>query len=165
MNLKEQTAAFLAEKRIAVVGVSRNSSTGTGNGILRALRDKGYEVFPVNPEATRLEGVACYPDVGSIPGGVGAVIIVTRPETAEAVMRDCVAYDIHHVWMHGNPMFGQATSSVSAAATEYGRRHGLNVIDGACPLMFVAGADFGHRCMRWLLGVSGKLPKADAVAA
>ena len=165
MNLKEQTAAFLAQKRLAVVGVSRRSQTGTGNGIFRALRDKGYEVFPVNPEATRLEGVTCYPHVGAIPGGVDAVIIVTRPETAEEVMRDCVAYDIHHVWMHGNPMFGQAASSVSAAATEYGRHHGLNVIDGACPLMFVAGADIGHRCMRWLLGVSGKLPKAETAAA
>ena len=165
MNLKEQTAAFLAQKRIAVVGVSRSSKTGTGNGIFRALRDKGYELFPVNPEATQLEGVTCYPHVGAIPDGVDAAIIVTRPETAEEVMRDCVAYDIHHVWMHGNPMFGQASSSVSTAAAEYGRRHGLNVIAGACPLMYVAGADFGHRCMRWLLSVSGKLPKAESIAA
>jgi hypothetical protein len=52
-------------------------------------------------------------------------------------------------------MFGAKSTSVSKAAVDYGREHGVAVIDGGCPLMFV---DFPHKCMLWILGITGKLP-------
>lgn len=158
MSLKDQTDAFLAQKRIAVVGVSRTAATG--NAIFKKFRDKGYEVFPINPKATEVEGVPCYPTVKDVPGGVEAVLIVTSPEVTEKVMHDCVEAGVSHVWMHYNGLFGAGTSSVSEAAVKLGRENGINVIPGACPMMYIEGADFGHRCMRWLLGVTGKLPQA-----
>ncbi|HYW24081.1 MAG TPA: CoA-binding protein, partial [Terriglobales bacterium] len=82
--IKEAAADFLANKRIAVTGVSRNPQDHGSNVVYRRLRERGYEVFAVNPLADRVEGDRCYHDLRSIPGGVGAVVIGTRPETAEA---------------------------------------------------------------------------------
>lgn len=156
MNVKIQSEAFLAQKRIAVVGVSRNQ--GTGNSILKALQGRGYEVVPVNPNAAEVEGQKCYPNLKEIPSGVNAVVIVTNPEVTKNVAQECVEVGVDHVWMHFNAMFGESNSSVSEEAAEYCRQNGINVIAGGCPLMFGEGADFGHKCMRWLLGVTGKLP-------
>jgi uncharacterized protein len=91
----------------------------------------------------------------SIPGGVDAVVIATRSETAEATMRDCAELDITHVWMHR--AFG--AGSVSKAAAEYGRQHGISVIDGGCPLMFGSTSDAGHRAMRFVCTLTGNVPK------
>jgi predicted CoA-binding protein len=152
-SVKEAATAFLANKRVAVTGVSRTPSTHGSNSVYRRLRDRGYEVFAVNPNAGEVEGDRCYKDLRSIPGGVGAVVIATRPENAEHTMRECAELGIKHVWMH----WGGGASSVSASATEYGRQHGITVIDGGCPLMFAPTADFGHRVMRVVL--SGRVPK------
>jgi uncharacterized protein len=156
MSLQAQAEQFFAQKRIAVVGVSREA--GTGNSIFKALRGRGLDVVPINPKASEIEGRPCYPTVQSVPGGVGAAVIVTRPEVTETVVRDCAAAGVSHVWMHYNPMFGAGNSSVSDAAVAYCRQQGISVIDGACPLMFGQGADFPHRCMRWILARFGRLP-------
>jgi predicted CoA-binding protein len=152
-TVKEAATAFLANKRVAVTGVSRTPKGHGSNLVYRRLSDRGYEVFAVNPNANEVEGDRCYHDLKSIPGGVQAVVIGTRPETAEDTMRECAELGIKHVWMHRGPGAG----SVSAAATEYGRQHGITVIDGGCPLMFQPTADLGHRIMR-LMNV-GKVPK------
>jgi predicted CoA-binding protein len=156
MSIEVQAKDFLAQKRIAVVGVSRQQ--GTGNAIFKALRRRGFETVPVNPNVSEVEGETCYPDLKSIPGGVDAAVVVTRPEVTERVVRDCVEAGISRVWMHHNALFGARTSSVSEAATAYGREHGVEMIAGGCPLMFGDGADLGHRCMRWLLRVTHRLP-------
>ena len=152
-SVKEAAAAFLANKRVAVTGVSRTPKTHGSNNVYRRLRDRGYEVFAVNPNTDTVEGDPSYQDLKSIPGGVDAVVIGTRPETAEATMRECAELGIEHVWMH----WGSGGSSVSAAATEYGRQQGITVIDGGCPLMFGPTADFGHKVMRFVY--AGKVPK------
>jgi uncharacterized protein len=133
--------------------VSRTPKTHGSNTVYQRLRDRGYEVFAVNPNAQEVEGDPCYPDLRSIPGGVEAVVIGTRPERAEATVHECAELGIKHVWMH----HGAGGSSVSAAATEYGRQHGITVIDGGCPLMFGPTADVGHKVMRVLL--AGRVPK------
>jgi len=156
MSLQTQAEAFLAQERIAVVGVSRKG--GTGKEIFKALRKRGYEVVPVNTKTSEVLGETCYPKVSAIDGGVGAVVVATRAEMAEDVMRDCVEAGVTHVWMHYNALFGAKSSSVSQEAADYGREHGVEVIAGGCPLMFGDGADLGHRCMRWWLGVTKKLP-------
>lgn len=154
MEFQELAHDFLAQKRIAVVGVS-SSQQGTGNAIYQALRNKGYTLFPVHPQATSIEGDTCYPNLQAIPNGVDGALIITRPEVSEQVMRDAVAAGIPRVWMHYNALFGASNSSVSQAAVAYGRENGLKVIDGGCPLMFM---DTAHKCMRWILDKMGKLP-------
>lgn len=152
-GINQATATFLGSKRVAVTGVSRHPSNHGSNTVYRRLRDRGYQVFAVNPNADRVEGDACYHDLRSIPGGVEAVVIGTRPEYAEGTMRECAELGIKQVWMHRGPGAG----SVSAAATRFGREHGITVIEGGCPLMFGPTADFGHRLLRFVY--AGKVPK------
>ena len=152
-NITEAASEFLAHRRVAVTGVSRHPKSHGSNTIYKRLRERGYDVFAVNPNADEVEGDRAYKDLRSIPGGVEAVVIATRPEIAEATMRECAELGIKHVWMH----WGSGGSSVSAAATAYGRQHDLTVIDGGCPLMFGPAADFGHKILRRVL--SGHVPK------
>jgi predicted CoA-binding protein len=152
-NINQAAAEFLASKRVAVTGVSRTPKTHGSNNVYRRLRERGYQVFAVNPNTDQIEGDRCYQDLKSIPGGVEAVVIGTRPEIAEDTMRECAELGITRVWMHRGPGAG----SVSAAATSYGRAHGIAVIDGGCPLMFGPTADLGHKIMR--LVYAGHVPK------
>jgi len=152
-TMKEAASAFLAKKRIAVTGVSRRPADHGANTVFKRLRDRGYEVFAVNPNAEEVEGARSYHDLRSIPGGVEAVIIATSPKNAEDTMRECVDLGINQVWMHRGPGAG----SVSTAATDYGRQHGVTVIDGGCPCMFGPTADLGHKLMRIVL--SSHVPK------
>jgi predicted CoA-binding protein len=152
-TIKEAASEFLSHKRVAVTGVSRAPKNHGSNTVYKRLRDRGYEVFAVNPNADTVEGDIAYHDLRSIPGGVEAVVIGTRPEIAEQTMHECADLGIKHVWMHR----GAGAGSVSPAATDYGRAHGITVIDGGCPCMFGPTADVGHKLMR--LVYAGNLPK------
>jgi uncharacterized protein len=152
-SIAEAASEFLAHKRVAVTGVSREPKSHGSNTVYKRLRERGYDVFAVNPNAKEVEGDRSYKDLRSIPGGVDAVVIGTRPERAEAAMQECAELGIKHVWMH----WGAGASSVSEAATVYGREHGITVIDGGCPLMFGSTADFGHKVIRRVL--AGRVPK------
>ena len=155
LSTKDAAAGFLAKKRIAVTGVSRNPEGHGSNAVYKRLRDRGYEVFAVNPNADEVEGDSCFHDLKSIPGGVEAVVIGTRPELAEATVRECAELGISQVWMHRGPGLG----SVSDRAAAYGREQGMTVIAGGCPLMFGPTADFGHRCMKAIFSLTGRVPR------
>ena len=155
LTVKQAAAEFLASKRVAVTGVSRTPRSHGGNVVYQRLRERGYQVFAVNPNATEVEGDPCFPDLKSIPGGVEAVVIAARPETAAATVRECAELGIGHVWMHRGPGHG----SVSETATAYGRDHGITVIDGGCPCMFGPTADRGHKAMRFVLSLAGNIPR------
>ena len=156
-TLATRVDEFLAQKRIAVAGVSRdNSHHPTGNLIYRRLKKTGHEVFPVNPHMHTFEGDRCYPDLQSIPGGVDGVVIVTRPDSTDRIVRDCSDARVRRVWMHQSLADG---SSVSSKAVAYCHQHKISVIAGACPMMYGGHADFGHACMRWILKLTGKLPE------
>ena len=153
--IKDAASEFLTKKRVAVTGVSRKPKNHGSNNVYRRLRERGYEVFAVNPNAQEVEGDRSYPDLSSIPGGVEAVVIGTRPELAEDTMHECAELGIGHVWMHRGPGAG----SVSPAAADYGRSHGITVIDGGCPCMFGPTADFGHKAMRLVFTLTGNVPR------
>jgi uncharacterized protein len=155
VRIKEAAGEFLAHKRIAVTGVSRKPQGHGSNVVYQRLRQRGYEVFAVNPNTDQVEGDVSYHDLKSIPGGVEAVVIGTRPEIAEDTMRECADLGITHVWMHRS--FGKG--SVSDVATDYGLKHGITVIDGGCPLMFEPTADGGHKVMRFVFTMTGKVPR------
>lgn len=153
--IHEAASEFLANKRIAVTGVSRNRGSHGSNAVYQRLRERGYEVFAVNPNADQVEGDRCYHDLKSIPGGVGAVVIGTRAERAEATMRECAELGIKHVWMHRSVDRG----SVSNEATSYGRQQGISVIPGGCPLMFEPVSDGAHKAMKFVFSLTGAVPR------
>lgn len=152
---KDVAAEFLAEKRVAVTGVSRDPRSHGSNVVYQRLRDRGYEVFAVNPNTDEVEGDRCYPDLRSIPGGVAWVVIGTKSERAEAAVRECAELGIRRVWLHRGPGGG----SVSPEAVEWGRANGMTVIAGGCPCMFGPTADAGHRVMRMALSLKGNVPR------
>lgn len=137
---------FLAGRRIAVAGVSRDRNQ-PANLIYRRLRDTGHEVAAINPSTDRVEGDPCYPDLRAVPCRVDGVVIATPPAAAAEVVRACVELGIPRVWMHRS--FGEG--SVSAEAVALCRSHGIGVIVGGCPMMYCGKVDLGHRCMRWIL--------------
>ena len=154
-SIKNAASEFLANKRVAVTGVSRTPDNHGSNVVYTRLRERGYQVFAVNPNAEEVAGDPSYHDLRSIPGGVDAVVIGTRPELAEETMRECAELGIEHVWMHRS--FG--AGSVSDAAATYGREHGISVIDGGCPCMFDPTADLGHKAMRVVFTLNGHVPR------
>jgi uncharacterized protein len=154
-TIKEAATKFLSNKRIAVTGVSRKPQSHGSNVVYQRLRERGYEVFAVNPNAEQVEGDRSYRDLKSIPGGVDAVVIGTKPQTAETTMRECAELGVRQVWMHRSVDAG----SVSTAATKYGRERGITVIDGGCPLMFDPVSDGGHKAMRFVFTLTGRVPR------
>jgi hypothetical protein len=154
--MKEAAAEFLSHGQIAVAGVSR-SSEGAANLIYRKLRSLGYKVFAVNPHAETVEGDKCYPNLAAIPDHPDGVVIVTKPEVADQIVRECADLGINRVWMHKG--MDSKGASVSGEAVAFCRERGISVIPGGCPMMFCKDADLGHRFMRWLLGLTGGLPK------
>jgi len=156
LRMKDAASEFLANKRVAVTGVSRNSQSHGANVIYQRLRQRGYEVFAINPNADEVEGDPCYHDLKSIPGGVDWVVIGTKPEAANATVRECEELGVKRVWMH-QPPFGPG--SVSESAADYGREHGMTVIRGGCPCMFDPTADPGHKVLRAVGRVTSKVPR------
>ena len=140
---------FLAQKRIAVVGVSDKRDTGC-NLAYKKLMENGYQVYGVNPRIPTYEGRPCYPDLKSIPEKVDAVFILASPKVTEQIVQQCVELGIKHVWMHcmmgTKPGLAASMTSVSQSAVELCKAHGIAVIPGSCPNQFLK-PDFGHTLM------------------
>ncbi len=146
---------FLAQKKIAVAGVSRSDSNAPANLIYRKLRDAGYRVFAVNPRADSVEGDRCYHNLRSLPEPVDAAVLATPASAARALVEECFQAGIPRVWMHRS--LGEG--SVSNDAVAFCREKNMAVIPGGCPMMFCAPVDFPHKCMGWILKLTGNLPK------
>lgn len=155
-------ADFLSQKCIAVAGVSSERET-PANLIFKMLRDRGMTVYGVNPKHDVYRGERCYPDIASLPERPDGVVVVTRPEIAEDIVRQCIAGGVPRIWLHSmlgtRPTLFRTTAakitSVSAEAIELCRRNGITVIPGSCPMQFAG--DLGHRCMRGMLRLAGAL--------
>ena len=137
-----------------MAGVSRQSGQ-PANLIFRRLKQVGYEVFPVNPATTHVEGTTCYHDIASVPGPLDAVMIVTAPHDAADVVRQCADCGVPRVWFHRS--FGNG--SVSDDAVHMCEARGVASIVGGCPMMFCEPVDVAHRCMRWWLQRQGRVPR------
>jgi len=148
---------FLAQKRIAVVGVSDKRETGC-NLNYKKFKEAGYQVYAVNPRIDKFEGDVCYPDLKSIPEKPDAVFMLTNPKVTEQIVQQCVDLGVKHVWMHcmmgTKPGLVQGMTSVSPSAVETCKANGISVIPGSCPNQFLK-PDFGHAMMRGLWGMLG----------
>jgi predicted CoA-binding protein len=151
--------AFLAQKKIAVVGVSTKRETGC-NMSYKKFKETGYQVFAINPHLTSFEGDPCYPDLRSLPGKVEAVFILASPTVTDQIVGQCVDLGIKHVWMHcmlgTRPGLAAGISSVSTEAVRICKENGIAVIPGSCPNQFLK-PDFGHSMMRRLWRTFGFL--------
>jgi predicted CoA-binding protein len=150
---------FLAQEKIAVVGVSDQRETGC-NLAYRKFKDNGYQVSAVNPRLETFEGDPCYPDLGSIPEKPDAVFILTNPKISEQIVQQCVDLGVQHVWMHclmgTRPGLAASMTSVSQDAVQMCKDNGIQVIPGTCPNQFLK-PDFGHSLMRMMFRTVGFL--------
>lgn len=156
MTLNERIADFLAQRRIAVAGVSATRAL-PGNLIYGKLKGAGYQVVAIVPGASTFEGDPCYADLAAVPDGVDGLVVATRPELTTDLVRQAIAASVPRVWMHESLIHGG--TSVSPEAVALCREHGIALIAGGCPMMYCAPVDFGHRCMCWLMKVTGGLPE------
>ena len=148
---------FLAQKKIAVVGVSDKRDTGC-NLAYKKFKENGYQVYAVNPRISTYEGATCYADLKSIPEKVDAVFILASSQVTEQVIQQCVELSVKHVWMHcmmgTKPGLAAGMTSVSQSAVEMCKANRIAVIPGSCPNQFLK-PDFGHAMMRGMWRMFG----------
>jgi uncharacterized protein len=142
--------AFLAGRRFAIVGVSAKKR-GFGYAVYQDLGKKGYDVLPVNPNASIIDGDTCYPDLYSLPGKVDGIVLVVPPDQTERVVKEAAEVGIKRVWMQ------QGAESDEAIA--YCKQKGIDVVHGECIMMFAPAAAFPHRMHKWVKGITGRLPE------
>ncbi len=158
-KIEELVQTFLAQRSIAVVGVSDKRETGC-NLNYKKFKANGYRVYAVNPHISTYDGAPCYPDLNSIPEKPDAVFMLTSPKVTEQIVQQCVNLGIRHVWMHclmgTKPGLGAGKTSVSQSAVEICKANGIAVIPGTCPAQFLK-PDFSHGMMRRLWKAFGFL--------
>lgn len=150
MNSKKVVDDFLSQKKIAVVGVSRKK-TKFGNAIYKELKQKGYQVYPINPNINTFEDDTCYPDLLSLPEKIDAVIINVPPVQTEKVVKEVKEAGIKKVWLQ--------QGSQSDTAVKFCEENGIECVSNECILMFAQPSAFIHRAHKWVWGVFGKLPQ------
>ncbi len=141
---------FIAQKNLAVVGVSRDTKEFSYQAY-NLLKTHGYEVYPVNPNTDKIGEDKCYPDVRSLPERVNGALMMLPPEKTVQVLPDIAEAGIKFVWLQ------QRTESPQAL--QFCADHNINVVYGQCIMMFTEPVSFFHRFHRWGKKVAGKLPK------
>jgi len=152
-RMPESVAEFLRGRRFAVAGVSRTGRGSAANAVFVKLRECGYEVFPVNPNALQVEGATCYPNLTTIPGALDGVVVVTHPSVSATIVQQAAERGVPRVWLHRS-----FQGSVSRAAVRECKKAGTACIVGGCPLMYCEPVDPGHRWMCKVLGWFGRVP-------
>jgi predicted CoA-binding protein len=152
-----EASAFLAGRRIAVVGASDNTKS-FGSTVFRELRAHGYDAVPVNPTAATVDGVTCHPTLESVPEPLDGVIVMVNRDAAVDVVRQCVERGVPRVWLFKG--LG-APGAVSDEAVALCHEHGIDVVAGACPLMFLEPVGWFHRAHRGVRRLNGSLAKAS----
>lgn len=150
MTSKRAVDDFLAQRCLAVVGVSR-SGRGFGNAALSELRANGYRVLPVHPTAESVQGVPCSRTLAALPEPAGGVVIVVPPDQTEIVVREAATAGIPRVWMQ--------QGSSSPRALRFCAENGIDAVHGECILMFLQKGSAIHRFHRGLKRLLGRLPR------
>jgi predicted CoA-binding protein len=150
MVTKSAVNDFLDQRKLAVVGVSRNGNK-FGNAAYKELKAKGYQIYPVHPHAETIEGDPCYPNLRALPEPVDSLLIVVPPQQTEKVVHEAAEAGIRQVWMQ--------QGAESPAAVRFCEEQGINVVHGECILMFAEPTAFMHRLHRCVWGLLGKLPQ------
>ena len=147
MASKTDVKEFLSCKKIAVVGVSR-SGKKFGNSVFKELKSKGYEVYPVNPNADEIEGTKSYPDINALKGMIDGAVFVVPPAQTEKLVRDAASAGISRIWLQ--------QGSESKDAIKFCNENGINAVYGECILMYAEPAAFFHRLHRGINKITGK---------
>lgn len=139
--------SFLEAKRLAVVGVSR-SPQKFGMAIYTELKQRGFEVFGVNPAMDTIAGERCYASVAELAGQVDGVVICLPPANAALVLREAAAAGIRKIWLQ------QGASSAETA--QAAREVGVKPVEGKCILMYAGEVKSIHAVHRFFARLFGQ---------
>jgi predicted CoA-binding protein len=144
---------FLSQKRLAIVGVSREPKD-LSHTLFREFRKRGYDTVPVNPQVQKIDEQPCFANVQSVQPPVDGAVLMTPPAVTDVVVRDCAEAGIKRVWMYR----AGGNGAVSPAAVKFCEDHGISVVPGECPFMFFSGASWFHRFHGLLRRITGAYP-------
>ncbi|HKU26051.1 MAG TPA: CoA-binding protein [Candidatus Sulfotelmatobacter sp.] len=150
---------FLAQERVAMIGVSREPKHFSVI-LFEELCRRGYDVIPVNPNAPSINGHRCFAKVQDIQPPVKAALLMTSPSITDAIVHDCHAAGITQVWMYR----AAGQGAVSPEAVAYCEAKGMDVIPGQCPFMFLPGSGGIHRFHGLIRKITGRYPRHRAAA-
>jgi uncharacterized protein len=145
---------FLTQKRIVMAGISRDPASFSVK-LFDELCRRGYDMVPVNPNAVEMQGRRCFARVQDVPPPVGAALLMTSPQTTEAIVRDCAQAGIRRIWMYR----AAGKGSVSAKAVAFCRERGIRVVPGQCPFMFLPDNGGFHRLHGVIRKITGRYPR------
>lgn len=149
---------FLQQKRIAIVGLSRERHH-ISNALLKEFERKGFSVIGVTPNADEIVGVNCFKRLQDIHPVPDAALVFTPPHITDTIVRDCHEAGIRRVWMYR----GGGKGAVSEEAVDYCRKNDIEVIPGECPFMFLDPVHGVHAFHRFCSKLFGHYPKRDEV--
>jgi predicted CoA-binding protein len=145
---------FLGQKRLAVVGVSRKPDDFSRK-LFCELRDRGYDVVPVNPEVDEIDGKKCFAHLQDVQPPVDGALLMTSPAVSDRVVEECARAGIGRVWMYR----AGGAGAVSSQAMRFCESHGISVIPGECPLMFLPQGHWFHRLHGLVRKITGRYPR------
>ena len=141
---------FLKNRRIALVGISRNERDFS-RAVFDELISRGYDVVPVNLAMVEVNGRNCFARLQDVKPPVQAALLMTPPSQTDRVVQDCIAAGVSKVWMHRGIGHGSATASALARC----EASGLEAIHDLCPFMALPDIGLMHRLHRELRGAEG----------
>lgn len=150
----EKIKDFVNQKYIAVTGVS-SSQPDAANHIFNKFKNADYHVFAINPKAPIVENIKAYPNLSSIGQKIDGVVVASPPSSAQPIVEECLNLGINRIWFHSSINQGSLDQEVADFAEE----KGMDVIRTGCPLMYIEPVDFPHRCIKWILHLTGKVPR------
>jgi predicted CoA-binding protein len=150
MVSKDQIQEFLAQRTIALVGLSR-SGQAFSNNVHRELKARGYRVYPINPNADTIQGEPCYASLTDLPEPVAGALFFTPPAETEKAVSAAVAAGIRHLWLQ--------QGAETAEAIRAGQAPNINLVAGECIFMFLPPVALPHKLHGWFKGVMGQMPR------
>ena len=126
-NKRQLINDIINEKEIAIAGVSRNPKK-FGNVVYKTLREKGYTVYPVNPNAENFEGEKSYKSVKELPNKVKNLVILLKPNEVPEIVDQSIEKGIAKIWLQ--------QGSTNKKAIEKARNSGVEMVTNKCILMY-----------------------------
>jgi len=150
---------FLAQKRIAMIGVSRNPKDFSAS-LFEEMRKRGYEIVPVNPKAVVVMGERCFARIQDVQPPVDTVLLMTSADVTDSVVSDCLQAGVRRIWMYR----AGGKGAVSPSAVALCQKRGIQVVPGQCPFMFLPKAGGVHTFHGFIRKITGRYPKHQHAA-
>lgn len=144
---------FLEPRKMAMAGVSRNPKK-FGGAIFKELKEKGFDLYPINPNSDEIQGVKCYKSLAELPDDVKYLFIVTPKHETETIARSAVKKEMKMIWIQQKSDTPDAVKIIEDA--------GIPLIYKKCLMMFASPVKSIHGFHRFLVKTFGGYPKMVA---